>query len=220
MLTGSVPARVPEFPTDLKRDSRLSRAGRHRKEDATLAGNDRFNGAIDRNFLIIAFALPQREVDRRQKLLGGRITGQRFALAKSLPQRFGRGIRFNLCFLAREVVKLNCFCAVRRVSELQSEHLGVLFCLLKAVCGRFVFWFRFDNRQRKIAAVSENVIDSFRRSADKTFPDGDDSPVGYRSLLSYGIRLVIPTCALKLRHDELATRIRFGWHETRKIAEI
>ena len=220
MLASSIPTRVPKLPADLKCDRRLSRAGRHRKEDATLAGNNRFNGAIDRNFLIIAFALPQREVDWREKLLGGRITGQRFALAKSLPQRFGRGIRFNLCFLPREIVELNCFRAVCGISELQSEHLGVLFCLLKAFCGRLVFWFRFDDRQRRIASVSENVIDSFRRSTDKTFPDGNDSPVGYRSLLSYGIRLVIPTCSLKLRHDELATRIRFGWHEARKIAEI
>src|SRR5439155_22636992 len=199
-------------PADLKCDRRLSRAGRHRKEDATLAGNDRLDSAIDRDFLIIAFALPQREIDRRQKLLGGRITGQRFALSKSLPEHFRRRIRFNLCFLAREVVELNCFRAVRRVSELQSEHLCILFCLLKAVCRRLVFWFCFDNRQRKIASVSENIIDSFRRSADKTFAYRNDSPVGYRSLLSYGIRLVIPTCSPKLRNDELATRIRFGWH--------
>src|SRR5206468_9825366 len=120
MLSDPVPTCIPEFPTDLKCYRRLSRAGRHREQDAGLACNDRFDSAIDRNFLIIAFALPQREIDRRQKLLGGRITGQRFAIPKSLPERFGRGIRFNLCFLAREVVELNCFSAVRRVSELQS----------------------------------------------------------------------------------------------------
>ncbi len=65
MLAGSVPARIPKLPTDLKRNRRFPGARRHREQNAAFASDDRFNRAIDRNFLVVAFPLPQREIDRR-----------------------------------------------------------------------------------------------------------------------------------------------------------
>ena len=48
-----------------------------------------FNGAIDRDLLIIALALLQREVDRRKKLIDLRYRLQLLAFSIPLPKFFG-----------------------------------------------------------------------------------------------------------------------------------
>src|SRR5207302_1319233 len=113
----------------------------------------------------------------------------------------------------------NCFRTVRRVCELQSEHLSVLFCLLKPVGRRLVFRFCFHHGKWEIAPITKEIIHSFRRSTDKAFSDWHYPAIRDRPLLSYRIRLVVPARSLELRHDELATCIRFCWHEARKVAE-
>src|SRR5437899_1460956 len=50
MLTDSVPAGIPEFPANLKSNRRFAGTGRHRKKNAALAGNNRLDSTIDRNF--------------------------------------------------------------------------------------------------------------------------------------------------------------------------
>src|SRR5438874_12500365 len=64
MLTSLIPPSVPKLPADLKCNRRLTCSGRHRKKNAALAGNNCFNGAIDRDFLIVTLALAKREVNR------------------------------------------------------------------------------------------------------------------------------------------------------------
>ena len=65
VLTSSIAACAPKFPSNLKCDRRFADAGRHRKKNAAVASDDRFDSAIDRDFLVVTFALLKREVDRR-----------------------------------------------------------------------------------------------------------------------------------------------------------
>src|SRR5437867_6197774 len=54
VLAGAVPARVPQFPTDLKSDDGLAGAGGQRQEDTALALQNGLHGAVDRDLLIVA----------------------------------------------------------------------------------------------------------------------------------------------------------------------
>ena len=86
MFAGSIPACVPKLPANLKCNWRFPSARRHREQNAALAGDDRFNRAIDRGFLIVAFALPEREVDRREKLFDRSVVLQLLSVAISPPK--------------------------------------------------------------------------------------------------------------------------------------
>jgi hypothetical protein len=54
VLTGAIPPGIPELIADLKRDDRLTRAGRKRQEQPALPLQDRLDRAVDGNLLVIA----------------------------------------------------------------------------------------------------------------------------------------------------------------------
>src|SRR5206468_12135943 len=121
-LASSIPARVPKFPADLKRNGRFPGTGGHREKNAAFPGNDRFNCAIDRDLLVIPLALFERKIYRRQQLLDLCVVRQRFTFPKSLPEFFRSWIRFDLCFFPSEVIKLENLRTVAGVGEVQAEH--------------------------------------------------------------------------------------------------
>src|SRR6202022_4875035 len=115
-------------------DRCLAGASRHCQENASFAGNDCFDGAVDRDLLIISLTLFEREVDRCKKLLDLRVIGERLAFAESLPEIFRRWIIVDPAFFTGEVIELDNLRTVSRIGELKSEHLRVPLCLLKPLC--------------------------------------------------------------------------------------
>src|SRR5260370_30295787 len=140
--------------------------------------------------------LVQRKIDRREELIDLSVTLQIATFAISLPKFFWPWIPANRFLKSGEVVELNYLRTVCGVREAQTEHLCVWLCLLQSVSRGLVFLFRFDHRQRKVAAVSEEIINALRRAADETFANGDDPSVRNRALLRNRIRLVVPTRCL------------------------
>ena len=71
MLAGAVPAGVPQLPADLERDGGLAGAGRHREQQAPpVALEDGLDGAVDRDLLVVALALADRVIERREQPVG------------------------------------------------------------------------------------------------------------------------------------------------------
>jgi hypothetical protein len=66
MLARSVPPRRPQHPADLERHVRLAGTGRHREQNAALAPSDCFDGALDRDVLIVAWLFASCEIGRNQ----------------------------------------------------------------------------------------------------------------------------------------------------------
>ena len=71
MFAGPVPAAVPEFPGDLKRDLGLARARGHRDQDAVVAHKNSLDDAMDGDFLVVAWDSTALLEKRRQQLLCG-----------------------------------------------------------------------------------------------------------------------------------------------------
>ena len=53
-LAVTAPVAGPEFPDDLKRDEGLAGARGHRQQQPLVAGQDRLDGAVDRDPLVVA----------------------------------------------------------------------------------------------------------------------------------------------------------------------
>ena len=70
MLAGAIPAGVPELPADLKGDGGLAGAGRHREEQAALPLEDGLDRAVDGDLLVVALALADGVIARREQALG------------------------------------------------------------------------------------------------------------------------------------------------------
>ena len=66
VFAGAVPAGTPELPAYLERDRSLARAGSHRDEQAASARENALHDAVDRNLLVVALALTDCMVGRRE----------------------------------------------------------------------------------------------------------------------------------------------------------
>ena len=73
IFPGSIPAGVPQLPANLKGDGRLPGAGRHREELAMPTLEDALDGAVNGDLLVVAFALADGVVHRREEALGARV---------------------------------------------------------------------------------------------------------------------------------------------------
>jgi len=81
---------VPQPPGDLHGDKGLARAGRHREQDAWLAFDDRFHGAVDGDLLIVARRLAADLFEiGAQRVLGVRRVVQPLDAAQPCPEFIG-----------------------------------------------------------------------------------------------------------------------------------
>ena len=90
MLARAVPARVPELPADLEGDDGLAGAGRHREQQPRSPLQDRLDGAVDGDLLVVARALADRVVEGREQPVGGRRSLKPLRRPVALPQLVGR----------------------------------------------------------------------------------------------------------------------------------
>ena len=122
----AVPAGGPELPADLEGDDGLAGAGRHREQQPPVALENGFDGAVDRDLLVVALALPDGMIGGREQPAGSGVVIEPAPCAVALPELRRRRIGAHHGFNAGEVVEFDDLVAVRRVGELQPEHLGVV----------------------------------------------------------------------------------------------
>src|SRR5690606_31372655 len=84
--------------------------------------------------------------------------------------------------------------------------------LLHRVGSRSVARLGFYDCNRKVAVVPEQIIHALRRLARKPSSDRNDAAIRDAPLLCYGVRAVIPSGCLELRHDMLSAGIGFIRH--------
>jgi len=84
---------------------------------------------------------------------------------------------------------------IRGIRKAVTENLGVLHRLLQAIARVLVFGFGFDNRNRKVGAITQDVIRAFLFFACVTRAERNDAPICERDLLMDLV--IIPTRAVQ-----------------------
>jgi len=208
MLARSIPAACPELPADLERHRGLSRAGRHRHEQAAPAGQDRLYHAVDRDLLVVALALADHMVEGREQLTGLGVA-EAGCPPVAAPEVFGRRIVRPAPLAPGEEVELEDLLPVGRVGELEPEHRRVVLRLLEAVGRQLVVGLGLDDRQWEVARVAQQVVDALGWPADEPLARRHDAPIGDRPLLGDRVRLGLPARGLQLGDDELPAGVGF-----------
>lgn len=113
-------------------------------------------------------------------------------------------------FEAGKIIELEDFTAIRGIGEFQTEHPGVFLRLLHTGRGTFIRSLCLDDGERKIAAVTKQIIDAFRLLAHETFAHGNNPAIGNGTLFGDGTRISVPPCRLEFRHHEFSTCIGFS----------
>ena len=121
MLASAVPARGPELPADLEGDDGLAGAGRHREQHARLALQDRLDGAVDGDLLVVARRLAGSVVAGREQPVGGLSSEAARRLGSAAHSSSGVGKASSVALEAGEVVELDDLVAVGRVGELRPS---------------------------------------------------------------------------------------------------
>ena len=117
------------------------------------------------------------------------------------------------CRVRQEIVLDNTL-PIRGIGELQTENLSVLFGLLKAIPRIGVDCLGLDHRNRKIAAVAEEVVSALLWPP-LYFGAGDhNTAICKASLLAY--LFVRPACGVEFRQDVATAGIRFSEKGHRK----
>ena len=209
MLACPIPPGVPQLPAKLKSDGGFSSARRHREEQATLAYQDRLDGAVHGNLLVVTFALGDGVIERGQQPLRGFRVFDVAPVTIPLPQLAGRRIIGARTLPPGEVIELDDLRAVGRVGEFQAEHLRVIFRLLQPVCSGLVAHLGLDDGEGKIARVAKKKVHALRRLADEPFSDRNNAAVRDGTLLRNRMRLILPAGILQARNDKLSTSICF-----------
>lgn len=194
---------------NLERHGRLAGAGRHCQEKAALPAEDRLDGAVDGDLLVIPRRLATDSVVRGEQMFHLRGSRDLAPGPIPLPEIFGFGEIRDARFRAVEVVNLDDVLPVGGIGEFQAQHFGVGPCLLDAVGGGLVAGLGFDHGERKVAGVAQELVHPLRGFADEALADGDDSTVGDGALLSDRTGVVVPASSLKFGDYEFSTSIGF-----------
>jgi hypothetical protein len=72
--------------------------------------------------------------------------------------RPGEGKAVYNRFRAGEIIELDDFATIRRVRELEVQHLCIQFCLLEPIASTVIDILCFNHSQTEIARIPENVI--------------------------------------------------------------
>jgi hypothetical protein len=100
--------------------------------------------------------------------------------------------------------------AVRAVSKRHIQQFGISDGLLHARSHGVIVVFGFDDRQRNIRLVIENVIRALLCAARIEFASHEDATLGERYFFS-NLRIAIPACNINKRGcDELCADIAFA----------
>ena len=97
---------------------------------------------------------------------------------------------------------------VRRIGELEAEDLRVLLGLLQPVAGLCIDGFCLNHRNRKIAPVPQEVVETLLWPPFHLAAGDHDAAVG--ETLLFADLLVCPSRRVELRQDVASASVRFG----------
>ena len=192
MLARPVPAAAPELPADLERHAGLAGARGQCRQDACSPGQDGLDDALDRDALVVAWNLARTQVERLQQRLAC-LGGQGGSGAQTLPEFVRRRIALDLLFSASEIVDFDDAPAVGGVSEFQAEGFGIVAGLLDAGFRRDADPLGFDDGQRQVASVVQQVVDLAACATANAFTGENDPPVREAVLFPDHARAVEPS---------------------------
>jgi hypothetical protein len=129
---------------------------------------------------------------------------------QTLPQFGWRGEALDLALAAGDVVDLDDAVTVGRVGKLQSEHLGGFAGLLHAGFDGQANGLRFDDGERVVAPVVQEVVGTPLLAAANPTAGDDDPSVGEAALFANGVRFGRPAGFDEPRGDIFAAGVRFG----------
>src|SRR5271157_34800 len=203
---GAVPARVPEFPANLKSNDGLARARGESQQDARLPLQDGLDRPVDGDLLVVTGRLAGKVVVGGEQP-GGDFVRDAFLAAQAAPQVGWRGKSLKLGVGARQEVVLDDAFAIGCIRELKPKDVRVLFGLLKPVRRSPVGCLGLNDREREIPGVAEQIVRPLLRPPRYPGAGDDDATVRKRLLLA---DLVLrPARRMKLRDDVSATGVGF-----------
>jgi len=171
-------------------------------------GEDGLHHAIHSDLLIVTLALVDRVVELSEQLIDLRV-GQPDRRSVAAPEVVGSRIIYPILFEPGKKVELDDFLPVSRVRELEPEHRRVVLRLLEAVGRQPIVGFGLDHREREVARVAQQVIDTLGWPADEALARRHDAPVSDGALLGDRVRLGLPAGGLEFGDDELSTGVGF-----------
>jgi len=128
------------------------------------------------------------------------------------PQFGGRRKIAPQGFPAGKKVEFENLLAVGGVGEFEAENFGVVFGLLQAVGGRFVGGLCFNDCDRVICAIAQDVVGTLLPTALRLAADEDYSTIGERALFVDGVRRTLPARHVQAWNYEFSASVRLSAH--------
>jgi hypothetical protein len=173
---------------------------------------NRADTAIDGDLLVVAGRLTRHGEARLEKTLRRGCVGRPVRRAKTTPQVGRAWKRIGFSLDSGGEVELHDAFSIRGVGERQPQNLGVFLGLLEAVAGRLVVSLRFDDGDRMICRVSQEVVGALPALACGRAASDDDPARGEVALLVDRMGRLLPARRLKTRDNVLPAGIRFVRH--------
>ena len=98
--------------------------------------------------------------------------------------------------------------AVGGVGELQAQNLGILLGLLEAGTGLLVFRLGFNNSNRKITPVPQQIVSTLLLLPGGSITRNDNTAVG--EALLFADLIVVPSRSIELRENVFPASICFA----------
>ena len=209
-------AGLPEPPDDLERGVGLAGARRHDQQDAVAVPGDRLDGGVDGIDLVVARGLAGTAVEivLEDDLFLFGLGCQPLPDAIARPQVAGRreGVKAEGDFLfgarTRSVVEHEAV-AVGRKHERNVQRFGIAQRLLHAVADGVVVVLGFDQGDRNVRLVLEDVVGPLARAPANQVAAHDDAAPGEAHLLA-DLRHLVPPGPAQGGRDELGADVAFG----------
>jgi hypothetical protein len=172
----------PKSPDDLEGGEGFAGAGGHDEEEPISALGDRFEGLVDGVDLVVAgcFAAAVAIVilgDQGLAIVGDAFVQAVFAPEEGGAGEFGEG-EFGVGVVGVGGIVEEEAVAVAAEGEGDVQHVGVFEGLLHALADRFVVVFGFDDGDRQVGFVEEDVVGAFLFASADQFATHDHSSGG------------------------------------------
>jgi hypothetical protein len=138
----------------------------------------------------------------------GRLVRNVFGLFQASPNVGRRRERIKIVVLSGQEIMFDDPVAVCRIGKLQAEDLGVVLRLLQAVSGELVFRFGFNDGNREIRPIAQEIVGALLFPATRLAATHDDAAIGEGPLFRDPV--VVPPGGVKLWEDVFATSVGFS----------
>ncbi|MNN23437.1 hypothetical protein D3C81_1368350 [compost metagenome] len=203
--------RLPQAPDDLEGRVGLAGAGGHDQQDAILPARHGLNGTVDGVHLVVARHAPGAVVVIRGFGLLLAFAAEALPLTVALPQLLGAGElpQAQLGFLLRAgttAIMEEKTVTVAGEHERQIQRLGITERLLHSSAEGMLVVLGFDNSQRQVGLVIQDVVCATRFAPAVQLATDDDAALGKADFLT-DLLVQIPASCGDGRRDVFAADV-------------